>query len=215
MGRPPHRRRSHRRPKPRVLIACEGNQTEPNYFDGLRREQAVQNRFVVKIVRGDGKTPLEAVEKALAAVEAAEQRGPAFRFDEVWCVLDVEQAGENPQLDEARKLAGENHFRVALSNPAFEVWILSHFERTAAAFIDCDKVIEQLNKHWLREYGREYEKADRDLYRRLRDRTTGAVENARWVREQHFAGENDAIRCNSSTEVYRLAERLLGALPQD
>ena len=215
MGRPSYRRRSHRTPKPHLLIACEGNQTEPNYLDALRREQAVHDRFVVKIVRGDGKTPVKAVEKALAAVEAAEQRGSAFRFDEVSCVVDVEQAGENPKLEEARKLASENQFRVALSNPAFEVWILTHFERTAAAFLYCDKVIEQLNKHWQREFGGEYEKSDRDLYRRLRHQTAEAIENAKWVREQHFAGEDDTARCNSSTEVYRLVQRLLGALPRD
>jgi hypothetical protein len=192
-----------------VLIACEGKETEPNYFDGLRREQAVQDRFVVKIVRGDGKTPLVAVEKAVAAVEAAERRGSAFRYDEVWCILDVEQAGENPQLDEARRLAGENQFRIALSNPAFEVWILAHFERAAAPFINCEKVVERLNRHWQREFGEEYEKGDRNLYRRVRDQTGEAVENAKYVREQHFADEPDTALCNSSTDVYRLVERLL------
>lgn len=212
MSRPPRRRRSHRSPKPRVLIVCEGKETEPKYFDGLCREQGVRDRFSVKIVPGDGKTPLTALRKALRHVQAAE-RHSALRFAEVWCIFDVEQAGENPQLDEARKVASENHFPVALSNPAFEVWILSHFERTAAAFIKCDKVIDRLNKHWQREFGGEYEKSDRDLYRRLRDHTTEAVENAKWVREQHFAGQPDTARCNSSTEVYRLVERLLGASP--
>ena len=167
-------RRAHRRPKPRILIACEGRATEPKYFDGLCREQAVRDRFSVKIVPGGGKTPLTAVRKALRQVEAAE-RHSALRFAEVWCILDVERAGENPKLEEARKLASENQFRVALSNPAFEVWILAHFERTAAAFLHCDKVIEQLNKHWQREFGGEYEKSDRDLYRRLRHQTAEAI----------------------------------------
>lgn len=204
------RRPSHRPPKRRILIACDGRETEPNYFDGLRREQAVQDAFYVKVVPGDGKTPLSAIGKAIAAVETAERRGPSFAYDEVWCVLDVEQAGENPQLEEARGLARENGFHIAWSNPAFEVWILAHFDRTATPFSNCGKVRERLNKHWQREFGRKYEKNDRDLYRRIQDRTATAIDNAKCVREHDFQDKQDTARCNSSTEVYRLVERLLG-----
>ena len=57
--------------------------------------------------------------------------------------------------------------------------------------------------------------SDEHLARNRKQRLEFVRLNAKWVREQHFAGENDAVRCNSSTEVYWLVDRLLRALPQD
>jgi len=208
MARTLRRRPSHRQPKRRILVACEGQETEPNYFDGLRRLQVVRDRWVLKIVPGKGKTPLGTIERAIQRVARAKQRGRTFAFDEVWCVLDVEELTSQSSLAEARRLANEKGFRVALSNPAFEVWILAHFERTAAAFINCDNVIEPLNKHWRREFGEKHQKSDEKVFDRLSRRVTDAIANAKSVREEHFDGIEDTAKCNSSTDVYRLVESL-------
>src|SRR5438034_10846144 len=112
------RRSRHRPEKTRLLIVCEGRETEPNYFRGLRDEEAVRERFVLEVRKGRGGSPMNAVEKAIEEIEKATKRGE--RFDEVWCVIDVEHTGQNFQLNQARVLAGRHQINLALSNPSFE-----------------------------------------------------------------------------------------------
>jgi hypothetical protein len=197
---PPHRKR-----KTRVLVIGQGRETEPNYFRGLRQDPIVHQRFVVKVVPGKGETPLEAVRKAITISAAAKRIGKDEEYDLVLCVLDVEPLGQNPQLAEARELAKQAGIRVALSNPAFEVWVLAHFTRTCRSFADCDKVVEEIRKHWP-----EYAKNDENIFDRLRKRTVAAIENARQVREVDFKNVPDIVDCNSATEVYKVVGLLIG-----
>ena len=210
MARLSRGRLAHRKLKKRILLVCEGKETEPNYFRALRREQEVRDNFTVKVVPGRGKTPLDAARRAVESKDRAERNSSEFEFDDVWCVLDVEETGKNPYLADARKLAKENGIRIVLSNPAFEVWILAHFERTAKSFINGDKVIEQLHKHWQPAFRRKYEKNDEKIYDRLRDRTAEAIGNARLVREVDFKDTSDIVDCDSATEVYQVVAILLG-----
>jgi hypothetical protein len=207
-GEKPLRRRSPHRPeKPRILIVCEGKETEPNYFRGLRDEDAVRQNFSVVVQKGKGGSCTAVVEQAIAEMEKAKGRGEDF--DEVWCVFDVERPDQQEQVSKARKLAEKHGIRLALSNPSFEVWLLAHFVRTKRSFADPDAVIEELNKHWRREFGRDYEKNDEQLYTHLADRTRTAIDNARKVREQDWAASDDIVDCNSATDAYLLVERLL------
>jgi hypothetical protein len=203
------RRRSGRRPpKTRVLIVCEGRETEPNYFRGLREEEAVRQKFTIVVQKGKGGSGIAVVEQAIAEKEKAAARGEDF--DEVWCVFDAEQAGQRGQVREAQALARKYELQLAISNPAFECWLLAHFRRTKRAFADGDKVIEELNKHWRPEFERDYEKNDEQLYARLADRTRTAIDNARQVRENDWGSSHDIADCNSATDVYLLVEHLLG-----
>ncbi len=202
------RRSRHRAEKIRILIVCEGRETEPNYFRGLREEESVRQNFRVEVRKGKGGSCLAVVHQAIAELEKAAIRGEDF--DEAWCVFDVEQAGQREQVIQARQLAGRHEIRLALSNPSFEVWLLACFVRTKAAFAHADAVIEELNKHWRRAFERAYEKNDEQLYARLADRTRTGIVNARRVREQDWASAPDIIDCNSATEVYLLVEHLLG-----
>jgi len=203
------RRRSRRLPqKTRILIVCEGRETEPNYFRGFRDEEAARQNFSVVVQKGKGGFCLAVVQQAIAEKEKAAARGE--NFDEVWCVFDVEQASQREQLSAAQTLAGKNEIQLALSNPCFEVWLLAHFIRTKKSFAGCDKVIKELNKHWRREFGQDYEKNDEQLYARLASRTRAATDNARNVREQDWATSPDVADCNSVTTVHLLVGRLLG-----
>ena len=108
------RRRSRHRPeKSRILIVCEGRETEPNYLDGLKKEQAVARDFIIEVKKGKGGSCLAVVQQAIAERD----KGAARRkdFDEVWCVFDVERAGQRGQGSEARALAGQCEIQLALS----------------------------------------------------------------------------------------------------
>jgi len=128
----PHRVRRLRPEKRTVLIVGEGRETEPNYFTGLRDETDVSDRFAVTVKRGKGFSPEHVLNEAIRHMERA--RGQRAEYDEVWCVMDVEGPAKRASLDAARIRAKQNGVQVCLSNPSFEVWLLSHFERTSASF---------------------------------------------------------------------------------
>ena len=196
-----------RREKPTMLIVGEGQQTEPNYFHGLKREDAVRGRFALTVKRGPGHSPEAVVRTALDLMKGAAQRKD--NYDQVWCVLDIEGLQKRQSLVAAIALAERNGIHLCLSNPSFEVWLLAHFERRAGHFLHGDAVVTELNKAWQKHLGRDYEKNDEHLYRRISDRTTVAITNARSVLETDHRNK-PCIEANSSTEVYKLVKRLLG-----
>jgi hypothetical protein len=121
------RRAPHRRPKPTILLVCEGSKTEPEYFRGLASH--CKNPLVrIKICPEHG-VPLTLVEiakqyKKDAEREAKRKRDVNLRINAVWCVFDVD---DHPHLEEALTTARDNGIRIALSNPSFELWLLLHF----------------------------------------------------------------------------------------
>ena len=48
-GFPPKRISDNRPVKTRILIVGEGQQTEPNYFRGLKEEPAVREKFTITV----------------------------------------------------------------------------------------------------------------------------------------------------------------------
>lgn len=190
-------------PKKTVLIVGEGRETEPNYFRGLRKEEAVTRGFQVVVKGSGGFSAKDAVEKALELKKKED-------YDFVYCVVDVEEPHRrDTDLREALALASRNRIRVILSNPSFEVWLLAHFGRTSRSFPDADGVIEALNQHWQQRWHQNYQKNDEKVYERLADLTTVAIANAKAVREHDHS--NPSVRAsNSSTEVDLLVAYLLG-----
>ena len=203
------RRESKSRPTRRtVLIVGEGEKTEPNYFRGLRKRPDVAKGFRVTVKKGKGFSPEEVLIETITQKQQAENRGEDY--DEVWCVLDVEGPSKRASLDKAVSMAEGSGVLPCLSNPSFEIWFLSHFVREARAYMDCNAVMVRLNNYWKKHCGQTYKKGDDRVYDRVSDRTQTAIDNARWGRETHYGGECNTAECNSSTEVYRLVEHLLG-----
>lgn len=210
------RSQAHRRPESRssrqrkmttVLIVCEGIETEPNYFEDLKREDVVLKELSIKVVPGHGGSRQQIVQRAVNLKHRSH-----VDYDEVWCVMDTERLNNVETRQDYRaalKITADHGIQMALSNPAFEVWLLAHFVRTSRTFNDCDAIIVDLNKHWNRQFQREYEKSDPRIYTRLAGLLTAGLENSRSVREQDHPNKPDIADCNSSTEVYRLISRLV------
>jgi len=204
----PRRTRNVRSVKTTILIVGEGQETEPNYFHGLKREDVISANFAVTVKKGHGISPEHVIHEAINHKERAESRGEIF--DVVWCILDVEGPEKRDSLDKGVQLARQNNITLCLSNPCFEVWLLAHFEKKAKAYNNYNMVLVQLNKYWKQVCKEDYQKSDDDVYSRLADRTQVAIENAKWVREIHFKDRENIADCNSATEVYRLVEYLIG-----
>lgn len=193
-----------------VLIVGEGRETEPNYFLALAKLDVVRQRFTIHVRRGPGYSPERVVKLAIQEKQKAIARGESF--DEVWCVVDTETGTDKREsLDRAVIMARRETIDLCLSNPAFEVWFLSHFMRTTRSFLNCDAVIQELNKHWKTHFSQLYEKGDRRHFHRLEPFRTDGIANAQWVREDSsHRDEPNTADCNSSTEVYRLVKRFCG-----
>jgi len=198
MGNRLRRRKPSLDPRPRILIVCEGEKTEPIYFEALAHEEEV--RLVrIEIVRSGG-VPKSNVEQAVSMKRAAQreakgQRDANLAYDEVWCVFDVD---EHPHLAEALDQAQANAIHVALSNPCFELWIFLHFQ-DQRAHIERHKLQSACRQH-LPGYSKVAAYAE--LQPRYGEAIRRAVALANWQEQQ---GRKHA---NPSTGVHLLTERL-------
>jgi hypothetical protein len=93
-GRPLKRRVATRRPRKTLLIFCEGERTEPEYLDALKRQPSVRDVAAVdlRVKAGHGGlVPKALVSMAIdARRRALDEEG---EIDEVWCVFDVSGRG--------------------------------------------------------------------------------------------------------------------------
>ncbi|MFG2038221.1 RloB family protein [Dactylosporangium sp. NPDC048998] len=125
-----------RQPRKTLVILCEGQRTEPEYLDALRRDREVHDVAAVDIrieSNASGAVPLTLVRRAIEIRERARQE--QSEIDEIWCVYDVEWPKHHPSLTEARDLAQRNGINLAVSNPCFELWLVLHF-RDYRRFLD-------------------------------------------------------------------------------
>ncbi|MBB6120175.1 RloB family protein [Nocardiopsis algeriensis] len=72
--------------------------------------------------------PLKLVQAAVRKQNEAprRRRDQGESYDEVWCVIDVEQPRPHDSLERSIALAGENGIDIAYVNPCFEFWLLLH-----------------------------------------------------------------------------------------
>jgi len=64
-------------------------------------------------------------------------------FDEVWCVVDVDQF----DMVAAVRASHDCDVRLAVSNPCFEVWLLLHFRDCRAAVNGAADAVRRLKRH--------------------------------------------------------------------
>lgn len=103
------------------LIATEGTQTEPNYFNALKTELEKSNRFNIDIsIQGKGKSTTALVGKVHRQIAFNNQE-----YDRVWVVFDRD---EFPDFDKAIQQATKHKINCAWSNESFELWLLLHFK---------------------------------------------------------------------------------------
>lgn len=118
-----------RTPAPRVLLVCEGEKTEPNYFRELIGAWSLSPQ--VQIGSHDGSSPDKVVAHAEHLQEVARLEGDAF--DEVYCVFDRDAHERFADAVASLKQLGQP-FKGVVSVPCFEFWLLLHFGFTDKPF---------------------------------------------------------------------------------
>ena len=182
--------------KQTFLIVCEGEVTEPEYFNSFRLTSAN-----VKAI-GKGMNTISLVKEAIAIRDIEKRRNR--NYDQCWVVFDKDDFADS-DFNVAIQMAQANGFHVAYSNQAFEFWFLLHFNLYQGA-IHRNRYAEMLT-HLL---GFKYGKAKGDsvkVFNVIYPRTRMAIDNAKNVLKA-FDGSNPAKE-ESSTTVHQLVERLL------
>lgn len=150
----------------RFLIVCEGEKTEPHYFEALIKNCISTIREV--IIEGEGRATVALVDRAKAIKQELERKN-AMAFDRVWLVFDKDNFDDfNEAIRKAKKLG----FQCAWSNEAFELWYLLHF-----AYLDTgigrNAYVEKLQGFFREKMGDtdfEYKKGNPNIYRLLQKR---------------------------------------------
>lgn len=195
------RRAARRSPYDMVLIVCEGEKTEPNYFQALINDLQL-NTANIKILKNTaGSAPRTIVDFAL------EEYRKEKVYDRVYCVFDKDR---HPSYAEAldvirRTKRVKGHTVIATTSvPCFELWLLLHFAYTTKQFDTgtgsiCEKVISELKK-----YFPDYEKGCSDIYSETKDLIEQAIANAKRLAGHCVEVDTDM----PSTEVHCLIEYL-------
>jgi len=111
------------------LIVCEGEKTEPLYFEGFKNDlpKGVLENTTLDI-EGEGKNTLSLIDEVIA-IRKRRERSTGLVYDYTWAVFDRDSflpAQFNNAIFKARDASPE--IRCAWSNEAFELWYLLHFE---------------------------------------------------------------------------------------
>lgn len=109
-----------------IIIATEGKCTEKQYFEELRRQRGKTNVHVELLETLDGNSsPLH----VLARLDAfAAKYSFKSQRDQLWMVIDTDKWGI-PKIAQVSQLCTQKGYRLAVSNPSFELWLLLHHKR--------------------------------------------------------------------------------------
>jgi hypothetical protein len=189
-----------------ILIVCEGEKTEPNYFRRFR----VPNHTAYIETIGLGSNTVSLVEEALTIAKKY-RPGLKINFDEIWVVFDKDSflpQDFNKAISLCKKsiINGKTvEIHAAWSNEAFELWYCLHYD-----FINhkCERkeFSNRLNKKFI--YHKNIEDA-RLLIKNSDGDESQAIIRAKKLHQQ-WEGQTDYHNHNPCTTVYKLVEKLRG-----
>lgn len=198
------RRENTRTAHARILIVCEGEKTEPNYFEAIRQKLRLPSVDIRVMQSSFGTAPKQVVDCALETLEKEE-----YERDFVFCVFDqdshhsfveaIQQAETiNKSLQDSRKAVV---FRAIPSVPCFEIWLLMHY-------IPVTREIERTEvSRKLKEHLRGYKKACDFAYERTAHLVETAFQNAAAVK-RNKAYLDDSQSRRPYTEVDDVVRKL-------
>jgi len=174
------------------VIACEGEKREKEYFEALVKGQ---RRIKVKLLSPSDEEKGQSAPKWVVSRAASyEEEYGLSPEDNMWLVMDVDRWGKEALLAVAKQCI-EASWKIAFSNPCFEIWLYLHIEELPEdEEWNCKTCKQQL--HHLVKGG--YDK----------DRFIPFVPDAI---DRAAAADNDPmhdIPPAMSTKVYRLAEEI-------
>ncbi len=194
-----------------MIIACEGLETEKNYFNAIFNELKSQKKLSANslvIAKHNHTNPTGVLKDLKDHIDT--KTGLTYKdYDHRWIVIDrdeerVNGGGHTPQdfntaLSRAKNKDKKLEIKVAWSNPCFELWYLLHFAFQNTE-IDRDFVCKKLEEH----SKQKYTKNDTEMYNKLSHLTETAIRNAKKLINEDTIPE----KANPATTVYEIVELL-------
>ena len=110
------------------MIASEGTETEPRYFEEFKSSEWHQDKsiFIEVLERKNlGSNP----QRVLKQLKDFKKEYRLTDRDELWMLIDRDrQAWTVAEIDRVAQECLQSNFGFAMSNPAFEIWLLLHLK---------------------------------------------------------------------------------------
>lgn len=183
--------------KQSFLIICEGQNTEPDYFNEFKLGSAK-----VEAV-GEGKNTISLVNKALELRKQYKNKG--IKFDQHWVVFDKDDCSFE-QFNTAVQMAESSGFNVAYSNQAFEFWFILHFNLHQGKIMRTDYygiLSKKLGIKYSKDSG-----VSKQMFNLLLRSQAIAIRNAKQVYDSFDTTHPSPALEESSTTVFKLVEEL-------
>ena len=173
--------------KSTYLIVTEGQETEPNYFNGLK-QYYLSTTVSIQVMPASGTDPLSVVDYAEKLIRNGytNQNGKGFgpkSFENVFVVFDQDCNVEGRKRAQAKikELDGKYktstkeaiRFHCIDSVPNFELWLLLHFERLHPQKMEIDEPLKRLKRYWPN-----YQKKSKDVFDKTRPNLNIAIHRA-------------------------------------
>jgi len=193
------------------LIICEGEKTEPLYFQKLKAELPKGALEVTDIdIVGTGRNTLSLIEEA-QRVRAKKEKLNHKVFDQVWAVFDKDDF-PNYQFNTAIEKAenAKEPIQCAWSNEAFELWYLLHFEYLQSG-VGRATYLKKVQEHIRKKSGNSnfaYRKNDEAFYALLQ-RYGNEAQAMRYAEKlESIYHDNNYATHKPSTRVHKLVKVL-------
>lgn len=199
-----HFRKRKRLAPPNYLIVCERKQTEPNYFNGLKKQ--MNDRYGNKVdvfipnieVKGTGMNTTSLVEYTQKKVNHANKS-----YGKVCVVFDKDDYSDE-QFDNA---VNNCQYNVAWSNPNFELWLLTHFKKVNK-YVSKEEIIKELDKEFKKNQLGSYKKNDTDIFNKITNakRLDTAIKNCEYM--ENLNKNAQVSKRNPMTKVHEVVSEL-------
>ena len=198
------RRKASRKRYDKVLIVCEGEKTEPLYFQGLADHYKL-NSANVEICSDGGTDPIGIVKFGKRRYKEEHDAGDPF--DRVYLVFDEDGRTQRFQdaREQAKRYTPKNTFFAIASVPCFEYWILLHYDYSTKPYrrllgnSACQQLCNELRTHMPN-----YSKSKKDIFKELLSRIEVAKNNSEKSSQAAVEADTD----NPSTNVHELVDYL-------
>ena len=184
--------------RPIIRVLTEGEKTEPQYIEILRREY---RNTTIKIKREDtGLSAKSLLRRAQEYKRRNNRRNPDF--DEIWIIFDVD-ANPVRTINQVIQEARDSDIKIAISNPCLELWLVLHCQ-DQTGYIEREQI-----QRMARTLGM-IKRKDIALgaHRTLIDKYDEARNRAKKLEIMH-RNNNSKLWENPSSQIWKFVDRLI------
>ncbi len=192
------------------LVVCEGEKTEPNYFEKAVEEinKIIDDEYKLKVnVIGKGMNTKSLVKATELQVKIDKYSTSIVPYGKIFVVFDKDDF-DSKDFDEAVKMCIDNGYIPLWSNQAIEFWFLLHFHCIYSK-MDRTEYSKKLNEYFKSKgLNYKYKKNDEEIYNLLCK--YGSLDNARkYAKNISDEHQNDKPSLSEScTQVYKFFDAI-------